>query len=268
MIPKVIHYCWFGGGPLPELAQRCIASWKKYCPDYEIKRWDETNVDLSSVDYMREAYEEKAWAFVSDVARLQIIYREGGIYLDTDVEIIRPLDRLLRHSAFGGIQYNTKVALGLGFGAQAGYPLVGELLSGYRRRHFRLADGSLDRTAIPELQHSTFVRNGFNGQNVKQTVGGMVIYPMEYFCPICPGDGRVALTENTYSIHHFAASWCTEDERERMRIRQEIYQKWGFLSKPVWLCALFLYLIRNFGFVTAVRFMKEQTILTLKSWMK
>ncbi len=268
MIPKVIHYCWFGQGPLPELAMRCIASWKKYCPDYEIKRWDETNVDVSSVDYMREAYEEKVWAFVSDVARLQIVYEQGGIYLDTDVELVRPLDDLLQHRAFAGIQTDKTIALGLGFGAEAGHPLVRELLNAYQDRHFRRADGTLDRTAVPAVQHPVFVKNGFNGRDTKQTILGVTIYPTEYFCPMSNKTGIVALTENTYSIHHFAASWFTEDEQERIRIRQKVYQKWGILSKPVWLCVLFAHMTKKTGFIPAVRFMKEQTILTLKGRMK
>ncbi len=268
MIPKVIHFCWFGGGPLTELSERCIASWRKYCPDYEIRRWDETNVDLSSVDYMREAYEEKAWAFVSDVARLQIVYEQGGIYLDTDVELVRPLDDFLQYCAFAGIQTDKTIALGLGFGAEAGHPLIGELLSAYRDRHFRRADGTLDRTAAPAVQHPVFEKNGFNGQDAKQTILGAEIYPTEYFCPMSFITAIVTLTDNTYSIHHFAASWCTENERERIRIRQKVYRKWGVLAKPVWLCVLFVHMTKKTGFIPAVCFMKEQTILALKSGMK
>jgi len=250
---------------MPELAMRCIASWKKYCPDYEIKRWDETNVDLSSVDYMREAYEEKAWAFASDVARLQVVYEQGGVYLDTDVELVRPLDDLLQHRAFAGIQHDKTIALGLGFGAEAGHPLIGELLNDYRVRHFRMADGTLDRTPIPQLQHSAFVRNGFNGQDIKQTVGGIAVYPMEYFCPISPERGAAALTENTYSIHHFAASWLSKDEQERNRIRQKIYQKWGVFAKLVWPCVAFVRLTKKSGLPAAICFMMEHAVVKLKS---
>ncbi len=263
MIPKVIHYCWFGQGPLPELATRCIASWKEHCPDYEIKRWDETNVDLSSVDYMREAYEEKAWGFVPDVARLQIVYEQGGIYLDTDVELVRSLDHLLEDHAFVGIENSRHINLGLGFGAEAGHPLIGELLSAYRDRHFRRADGTLDRTASPALQHPDFVRNGFNGRDAKQTVLEATIYPTEYFCPISNKTGIVTLTENTYSIHHFAASWCTEDELECRRIKRQSYQKWGVFALPVWLCTTLAVLTKKSGLVSAIRFMKEQAAMKI-----
>ena len=104
MIPKIIHYCWFGGKPLPELAQKCIASWKKYCPDYEIKEWNESNFNLNSCDYVREAYEAKKWAFITDYVRLYAMVTEGGIYMDTDVEVIKPLDPFLKHKAFSGFE--------------------------------------------------------------------------------------------------------------------------------------------------------------------
>ena len=119
MIPKVIHYCWFGGNPLPPDARRCIASWKKHCPDYEIRQWNETNFDISAHPFMRAAWEAKAWAFVSDYARLQVVYTHGGIYLDTDVELKQSLDGLLAHSCYVGLQQvGPLVATGLGFGAQ------------------------------------------------------------------------------------------------------------------------------------------------------
>ena len=118
MIPKKIHYCWIGGNPLPELAIKCIESWKKYCPDYEIIEWNEKNYDFRKNQFMREAYDEKKWGFVPDYARLDIIYEHGGIYLDTDVEIIKPLDSLLKEQGFAGMEQPGIVALGLGFGAE------------------------------------------------------------------------------------------------------------------------------------------------------
>ena len=118
MIPKKIHYCWFGGNPLPELAIKCLESWKKYCPDYEIIEWNETNFNLDSCEYVREAYQAKKWAFVSDYARLKVVYDNGGIYLDTDVELIKSLDRLLKNKSFFGTETTGVVATGLGFGAE------------------------------------------------------------------------------------------------------------------------------------------------------
>ena len=130
-IPKVIHYCWFGKGEMPKLAKKCIKSWKKYCPDYEIICHNEDNFDCFQNRYMSEAYQAKKWAFVSDYARLKIIYDNGGIYLDTDVEIIKPIDDLLRNKGFMGFDEKGIVATGLGFGAEKGNEIIGEFLKDY-----------------------------------------------------------------------------------------------------------------------------------------
>ena len=123
-IPKILHYCWFGGAPKPKNIQNCIRSWKKYCPDYEIIEWNEQNFDVSQSLYPRQAYDARRWAFVADYARLKILYEQGGIYMDTDVELLRPLDDLLAYPAFFGFQHNNEVATGLGFGAEARSPVV------------------------------------------------------------------------------------------------------------------------------------------------
>ena len=135
MIPKIIHYCWFGGNPLPELAKKCIASWKLYCPDYEIKEWNESNFDLNYCDYVREAYDSKNWAFVSDVARLYALVTEGGIYMDTDVEVIKPLDNLLKYHAVSGFETETTIPTGLIAGEKEN-PMLKELLYEYKNIHF------------------------------------------------------------------------------------------------------------------------------------
>lgn len=235
MIPKVIHYCWFGGKPLPELAQKCITSWKKCCPDYEIKQWNETNVDLSSFDYMREAYEEKAWGFVPDVARLQIIYEYGGIYLDTDVEILRSFDPLLCNGAFMGLEDGKYVALGLGFGAEKKHPLIKSLLDDYKGRHFRKADGTLDRTAAPLVQSVFFRKVGLIERDIQQEFCDAIVYPSEYFCPKSSRTGILNLTDHTYSIHHYDGSWLTDEERAKTLVRYRIFQKWGCMAEAVWL---------------------------------
>ena len=152
-IPKIIHYCWFGGNPFPELAQKCIASWKKFCPDYEIKEWNESNYDVTKNQYMREAFENKQWAFVSDYARLDIIYENGGIYLDTDVELLKPLDDLLILTGFMGFEENKKLcATGLGFGAVPKLPIIKEMRDDYDNIIFIKEDGSFDQTPCPYFQ--------------------------------------------------------------------------------------------------------------------
>lgn len=145
MIPKIIHYCWFGGNPLPELAKKCIASWKLYCPDYEIKEWNESNFDLDCCDYVREAYQSKKWAFVSDVARLHALVTEGGIYMDTDVEVIKPLDNLLKYNAVSGFETEKTIQTGL-IASEKENSMLQEMLASYEDDHFILSDGTMDKT--------------------------------------------------------------------------------------------------------------------------
>jgi len=148
MIPKTIHYCWFGGNPKPEIIEKCIASWKQFCPDWEIKEWNETNYDVTLHPYVKEAYEAKKWAFVSDVARLEIVQREGGVYMDTDVELLAPLDFAAECDAFYAFETNLNIASGLGFGTAAGHPSVAEMLASYDGRHF-LVNGKPDMSPCP-----------------------------------------------------------------------------------------------------------------------
>ncbi len=218
MIPKKIHYCWVGGSPLPESAKKCIKSWKKYCPDYEIIEWNESNYDFTAVPYMKEAYEEQKWGFVPDYARLDIIYRYGGIYLDTDVEIIRSFDPLLSLDGFAGYQDENWVALGLGFGAEAGNPVIKALLESYQDKHFIKPDGTHDRTPSPHLNTAALTeRCGLTANGQYQELDGMTVFPPEYFCPKAFEDGIVRKTKNTYSIHHFDASWVTDEFRAQIR---------------------------------------------------
>ena len=245
MIPKIIHYCWFGGNPLPELAQKCIASWKKYCPDYEIIEWNESNFDISSVDFMREAYEEKVWGFVPDVARLQIILNNGGIYLDTDVEVVRPLDDLLNNKVFAGIENNydkNYIALGLGFGAEKGSEFLIKLLEQYEDIHFRNSDGTLNNIPAPTMQDDIMSAMGFNGKNESQKIcrGTVYIYSSEYFCPMSPYTGILNMTENTYSIHHYMGSWLSEDDANFTAEQRRIFLKYGDGLKANFFVALLM----------------------------
>ncbi|MBQ9880339.1 MAG: glycosyl transferase [Clostridia bacterium] len=225
MIPKIIHYCWVGGAPLPESAKKCIKSWRKYCPDYEIIEWNESNYDFTSVDYMKEAYEAKKWGFVPDYARLDIVYTHGGIYLDTDVEIVKSFDPLLSLSAFAGFQEGGEVALGLGFGAEAGSPVIKKLMDSYAGRHFISAGGEPDLTPSPRLNTATLVKEyGLRLDGTFQELDGITVFPADYFCPKSFEDGIVRKTKNTYSIHHFDASWYTEKQNI------EKQQRWEYLQ--------------------------------------
>lgn len=210
MIPKIIHYCWFGGNPLPKLAQRCITSWKKYCPDYEIKEWNESNFDLNCCDFVKEAYQAKKWAFISDYARLKVIYEEGGIYLDTDVEVIKKIDIFLDNKCFLGEETSGFINTGLGFGAEKGNIIVGEMLGMYAGKHFKLDDGSYDMIPCPEKNTEPLKKYGYIFSGEKTWKGeDVVVYPPEYFCPLNYETGEKHITDNTYSIHLYNSSWHT-----------------------------------------------------------
>lgn len=240
-IPKIIHYCWFGKGQLPALAKKCIKSWKKYCPDYEIICWNEDNFDLTQNRYVREAYEAKKWAFVSDVARLQILADHGGIYLDTDVELLKPLDDLLCHKGFMGFDEKGIVATGLGFGAEKGNQIVEEFLRDYDELPFVLPDGSYDLTPCPDRNTAALKRLGMDTENTHQIFLDTVFLPREYLCPMDYYTGKKTVTKNTYSIHHYSASWTSAVTKRTTYIKRligvKLYDKiYGkFLQNCKWL---------------------------------
>lgn len=215
MIPKIIHYCWFGGKPLPPLALRCINSWKKYLPDYKIMEWNESNFNVNSIPYTKEAYEAKKYAFVSDYARFWILYKYGGLYFDTDVEIIKPMNDIIANGAFMGVETDAdlekkiriKVAPGLGLCAYPQNIIYAELLTLYEQKHFVLHNGNLDMTTVVEYTTAILCHHGLQNIRGIQTVEMIKIYPQEYFCPISTSDGKLRITSNTYTIHHYAQSW-------------------------------------------------------------
>ena len=225
MIPKKIHYCWFGGKPLNALGRRCLDSWKTYFPDYEIICWDESNSDLTGCRYVREAYEAGKWAFVSDYVRFKVLYEQGGLYFDTDVEVIRPFDDLLSTAgaAFMGCENPAGQPLavnpGLGFAAEAGHALIGELLDDYEHDSFCRPDGTPELYTVVERVTALLRRHGLEDAARIQDIAGVRVYPTEYFCPIDMNTGKMRITENTHSIHRFAASW----EKPANRLRGKIY---------------------------------------------
>ena len=223
-IPKKIHYCWFGGKPLPKSVQKCIASWKKYCPDYEIIRWDESNSDIRSNLYARQAYEAGKWAFVSDYFRLKVVYEQGGIYLDTDVELIRSLDCLAEQydGFFGYESGNNSIATGLGFGAAKGNRFVAALLHDYDNLSFQKEDGTFDEQPCPQRNTSTLVSMGVDPAMRNQVIDGVCFLSEEVLCPINFYTGERKVTKNTVSIHHYDASWCSDVTRRTQRLKRII----------------------------------------------
>ena len=229
MIPKIIHYCWFGGNPLPPLAHKCIESWRKYCPDYEIIQWNEDNFDISACPlYVRQAYEAKKWPFVTDYVRLKVVYDHGGIYMDTDVELIKPLEGYLNNGAFFGFEEGKNIATGLGFGAEKGHGILLELMADYNSAPFIREDGSFDQTPCPERNTAVFLRRGLKQNNERQILDGdILILPSDYLCPIDYLSGKKKCTRNTVSIHWFSESWKTEQEKQIIRdIRRRKKLSW------------------------------------------
>ena len=221
MIPKIIHYCWFGHNTMPKLEKKCLESWKKYCGDYRIIEWNENNCDLKSVRYVREAYEAKKWAFVTDYIRLKVLVEYGGIYMDTDVEVIKPLDSFLSEHAFSGFQEENTVPTGI-MACEKGFSLFDDLMKEYLTRRFFNEDGTYDVTTNVEAITNACKQRGLILNNQKQTVDGFTLYPKDYFCPKTFKTGRVECTNNTCTIHYFAGSWLTPWQKTKKLIKESI----------------------------------------------
>lgn len=223
-IPKIIHYCWFGGKPKPPLAEKCLKSWRKFCPDYEILEWNEGNFDISAAPlYVRQAFEAGRWAFVTDYVRLKALTEMGGIYMDTDVEVVKPFTPYLHHAGFAGLEAPDKIQTGL-LACEKDFPLFREFLSYYDTASYYHADGTENITTNVEVLTSLCEKYGFRPNNTFQTVQGFAIYPKEYFCPVDFDTEKLHRTRKTVVIHWFAASWHTQEELEEIqaeRIRQK-----------------------------------------------
>ena len=232
MIPKIIHYCWFGRNSKPKLSEKCYASWQMYCPDYEIKEWNEDTYDLSQAPlYVQQAYEAKKWAFVTDYVRLQVVYEHGGIYLDTDVELVRNPNEFLNCTAFFGFEGDYSIATGLGFGAVKGSGILKELMADYQDIPFILDNGGMDLTPCPVRNTEVFLRKGLKLDGTKQVLeDGTLILSAEFLCPLDNATRILRKTKNTVSIHHFDASWQPQEQKDahdklarqrRMRLLKE-----------------------------------------------
>lgn len=221
-IPKTIHYCWFGGQRIPDVYREYMESWKRFCPDYEIRRWDEGNFDISQSAYMSQAYRHKKWAFVSDYARIRILYEYGGIYLDTDVELLRSWDEFLYSGFFCGMEDAHHVNLGLGCGAVKGHPVLKRMLDIYDGMCFEEKDGSLNLTPCVAYQTEAMRSFSFEMKNVLQVREEGSIYPTGFFAPLSPW-GVYTPNVNTASIHHYTASWQSKDNQSRV---QNMYRQY------------------------------------------
>ncbi|WP_339837906.1 glycosyltransferase [uncultured Flavobacterium sp.] len=228
MIPKVIHYCWFGRNPLPELATKCIESWQNFLPDYEIKEWNEDNFPLEQYIFAKEALENRKFAFVSDVARLHALKYEGGIYMDTDVEVIKSLDDLLNQTAFSGFENDDFVPTGI-MASVKGSSWSTELLEYYHNKPFVNQDGTLETTSNTFIITQIMKEKGFVMNNTIQKIDGYVsFYTNDYFCPKSYKTGLIELTPNTYCIHHFAKSWIPLKHKWRNIVKMKLMNIIGY----------------------------------------
>ena len=223
MIPKVIHYCWFGRNPLPKSALKCIDSWRKFFPDYEIKEWNEDNFDVNIIKYTQDAYNAKKYAFVSDYARIWILYNYGGVYFDTDVEVISPMTDIIEKGPFMGFEINNstenKIAVnpGLGIGSPSRLELYKDILDVYSNLNFWIGS-KINLYAIVRITTDILTINGLKNVDGAQTVNGITIYPSEFFTPLDSLTGRLNKTANTRTIHWYDNSWSSPVSRLKTKI--------------------------------------------------
>ena len=221
MIPKIIHYCWLGSGKMPGLAIKCMESWRKHLPDYELRLWNRAAFDIDSVPWVKEACEAEKFPFAADYVRLFALFRDGGIYMDSDVEVIKNLDDFLKYPAFCGFESETSISGGI-LASEQGGAWAKEQLDYYDNRRFRQADGSLDLTTNVQIFSTSMAANGLKLNNTYQIYKyGMHVFPRDYFSPLTY-TGKLNVTENTHCIHHFAGSWESPKVKAKMYVLRKL----------------------------------------------
>lgn len=264
-IPKVIHYFWFGGKPLPEVVQKCISSWRKFCPDYEIRRWDESNFNISICDYVKEAYDAKKWAFVSDYARFYVLNKYGGLYLDTDVKLIKNLDSIIRRGPFFALEGDNINSLnpGVGMATYPNNPFYCRVLNDYDEDHFIDQLGFENRLTVGERVARFLVDDKTFKINSICKIKDFYIYPQDYFCPLNYFTGELRITENTVAVHLYTASWLSKEDKRIHKIGQSISKYLGRKSGENIEMLLrfphsFISRVKKVGFRSTAKYYKEK----------
>lgn len=257
MIPKVIHYCWFGHNPMPELVKDCIQSWKNNCPDYELKLWTEDNFDVNQTRYCMEAYQSRKWAFVADYARLKVLYEYGGVYLDTDVEILKNIDCFLSDSCFMGFEHGG-VNSGLIAGSEKGHRFINLLLEKYERQHFIESDGTLNMKSCVEYTTELLAEYGLSSEDEKQVVCGVTVYPTTYFCPRNQYTEKINITANTYTMHHYLGTWADDTVKYGQELKKKYVKKLGAIGKVPYYIHYTYYVLRQKGIGTFFQKVKRK----------
>ena len=226
MIPKIIHYCWFGRGEMPKLMKKCVKSWDKYCPGWKIVLWNEDSFDVNSTIWTKQAYEARKFAFVTDYVRLKALYEQGGVYMDADVELVQPIDEFLQHEAFSGFESAITVPTGI-IAARAGQQVIKGWLDWYTDRPY-LIDGKPNMDPNVSFMTRDLISRGLRMDDSFQNIDGMAIYPQTWFCPLSVVEIEKKITPDTHAIHHFTSTWRTEKARKdfaRVRRRQKTWYK-------------------------------------------
>lgn len=224
-IPKTIHYCWFGGAEIPDFLKECIESWYKVCPDYEIVRWDESNYDVSKYLFTKQAAEKKKYGFVTDVARLDILYRHGGIYLDTDVKLIKPFGELLFNKGFVGVERWGNINSGGGIGAVSNHPMIKEMLDYRLNFPFILEDGTQNIETNGLYETIPFIRHGMRIDNTLQIINDMAVYPASVFHPYDYMSCEENIEDSTVGIHYFYGGWMDNGDKLNRTNTQDKYRE-------------------------------------------
>ncbi len=256
MIPKIIHYCWFGKGELPEKAKKCIASWKQFCPDYELIQWSEDNYEIPDIPFLKKAYEDRKWSFVTDYIRLDVVYRMGGVYFDTDVELLKPLDNLLSYRAYFGFEEVNTVNTGLGFGAEKNCDILREMMGCYYSLPACQSDEEYIQYTCPIVQTPILKKRGLILDGITQMLGDVKIFSPEYLNPRDYLTGQLRKTENSISVHWYDASWQSLADQKVSELRHKLTPLFGV--KNAWRIAVLIQYTRYKGLKETLRYYRDK----------